>query len=132
MDEVLTDYPFRLAVNMAKKSPSRFRLGAVLVKRNKIISAGFNMMHKTHTLMQRYNMDKSWTPGLHAEIHACIGVPMADLEGASLYVVRILKDGSLAMSKPCLICQRFIADVGISNVFYVERNGEYKELYGRP
>ena len=121
-------YHFEQAANMARKSISRFRLGAVLVKKSQVISAGFNAMHKTHTLMQKYNLDKSWTPGLHAEVHACIGVPAADLYGADLYVTRILKNGETAMAKPCAICQKFIADVGIRRVYYSVANGKFEEL----
>ena len=109
---------FKLANTQAKKSVSKFRLGAVLVKKNRIISTGYNDMRKTHTLMQKFNTDKSYTPGLHAEVDACIGVDRADLEGSDIYVVRILKDGYLAMAKPCKICQKFLIDVGIRRVYY--------------
>ena len=109
---------YALARTMAEKSISRFRLGAVLAKKNQVISTGYNDMSKTHTLMQKYNRNKSWAPGLHAEVDACIGVPWADLYGADLYVVRILKNGDLAISRPCRICQRFITDVGIRRVYY--------------
>jgi len=119
---------YMLARTMAEKSVSRFRLGAVLAKKNRVISTGYNDMGKTHTLMQKYNLDKTWAPGLHAEIHSCIGVPMADLDSADLYVVRILKNGGLAMAKPCRICQKFIADVGIRRVYYSFSDEGWQEL----
>ena len=85
-------------------------------------------MSKTHTLMQKYNCNKSWTPGIHAEIAACIGVPWADLYGSDLYVVRILKNGNLAISQPCRICQQFIVDVGIRRVYYSIENHGWRML----
>lgn len=109
---------FELAITTARKSISRFRLGAVLAKKSRVISTGYNDMAKTHTLMQKFNTDKSWTPGLHAEVDACIGVSSLDLAYADLYVVRILKDGRLAMAKPCKICYKFLLSVGIRRIIY--------------
>ena len=109
---------YELARTMGFKSTSRFRLGAVLAKKNRVISTGYNDMRKTHTIMQKYNRDKTWAPGLHAEVDACIGVPAAEMDGADLYVVRILKSGHLAMAKPCRICQQFLAKSGIPIVYY--------------
>lgn len=127
----MNEYHVRLATNMAKKSVSKFRLGAVLARKNRVISTGFNAMHKTHTIMQKYNVDKSWAPGLHAEVHACIGVPAADLFGSDLYVARILKNGEVAMAKPCVICQKFLNDVGIRRVYYTNQQGKVEMLWER-
>jgi deoxycytidylate deaminase len=113
---------------MAEKSTSRFRLGAVLAKKNRVLSTGFNDMRKTHTIMQKYNLDKSWAPGLHAEVHACLGMSMSDIEGSDLYVVRILKDSHLAMAKPCRVCHKFILDVGIRRVYYSFSDEGWNEL----
>ena len=119
---------YELAKVMGLKSTSRFRLGAVLAKKNRVISTGYNDMRKTHTIMQKYNRDKTWAPGLHAEVDACIGVPAAEMDGADLYVVRILKSGHLAMARPCRICQRFILDVGIRRVYYSFSDEGWEEL----
>lgn len=119
---------YNLAQVMATKSISRFRLGAVLAKKNRAISTGFNDMRKTHTLMQKYAGDLDFSLGLHAEVHACIGVSMMNLEGADLYVVRILKDGHLAMAKPCRVCHKFLADVGIRRVYYSCNDNNWAEL----
>ena len=108
---------FRLARNTAFKSPSRFRLGAVLVRKRKPISTGFNIMNRTHTLMDRYNVSNK-PIGIHAEIHACLGIPFSDLAGTEIYIYRVLKNGNQALSKPCLTCQRFLRTVGIVRAFY--------------
>ena len=119
---------YMLARRQAEKSVSRFRLGAVLARKNRAISTGYNDMRKTHTLMQKYNHDKTWAPGLHAEVDACIGVPRAELLASDLYVVRILKSGKVALAKPCKICQRFIADVGIHAVYYSINDNEWGSM----
>jgi deoxycytidylate deaminase len=113
----------QLAISMARKSVSKFRLGAVLAKRKRIISAGFNNMRKTHP----FHKDE-YSLGLHAEIHACIGVSADELEGSSIYVARLLRDDSLALAKPCKVCLRFLLSVGISRVFYSTNEGGFVEL----
>lgn len=119
---------YLLAHRQAEKSVSRFRLGAVLARKSRVISTGYNDMGKTHTLMQKYARNMAFTLGLHAEVDACIGVPKAELLGADLYVVRILRNGKVAIAKPCKVCQRFIADVGIRSVYYSVNDTEWNTI----
>jgi deoxycytidylate deaminase len=114
----MSEHHYKLAVNMAKKSISRFRLGAVLARRNRVISTGFNDMRKSHPLQQKYARGIDFTMGLHAEVDSCLGVSRNELEGAELYVARILKDGTTALSKPCEVCYRFLVNVGIKKIHY--------------
>ncbi len=112
----------RLASTIAAKSPSRFRLGAVLVKRNRVLSVGWNNMSKSHPLQQKY-CDHDHALGLHAEVHSCLGVSLPELNGANMYVARVLRDGTLALAKPCRVCQRFLISVGIRKVTYTTDEG---------
>jgi deoxycytidylate deaminase len=109
---------------MARKSPSRVRMGAVVAKRGRAISTGFNQMRKTHPMMARYH-EGDHNIGLHAEVHACIGVDAEDLVGATLYVTRIYKSGKQAMAKPCNVCRRFLASVGIDDIAYTQEDGQW-------
>ena len=117
-----------LAKNMALKSTSKFRLGAVLVKRGRVISTGFNMMNKSHPIMQKYSEDIDFTLGLHAEVHACIGVAASDLYASELWVCRLYKSGQFAMAMPCKVCRRFLIDVGIKKVHYTNLEGKVEWL----
>ena len=92
---------------------SKFRLGAVLVHRNSIVSVGMNS-YKTHPLMAART---EW-PFLHAEQNAIIRAGLDNCEGLDLYIARVLKNNDLAMSKPCDVCIKLIKDVGIRNVYY--------------
>jgi len=92
---------------------SKFRLGAVLVHRNSIVSVGMNS-YKTHPLMAART---EW-PFLHAEQNAIIRAGLDNCEGLDLYIARVLKNNTLALSKPCDVCTELIKDVGIRNVFY--------------
>lgn len=122
-------YPrhFELAARTALRSDSKFRLGAVLAKRTKVISYGWNDMDRTHPIMQEYNYGNLWTPGIHAEIDSCLGVDRDSLKGASIYVVRIRRDGSYGLAKPCMVCVRILRNMKVYNAYYSTENG-YGEI----
>ena len=90
-----------------------FRLGAVLVHKNIIVSVGMNS-YKTHPLMA----PRTEWPFLHAEQHAIVRAGVDNCEGLDLYVARVLKNNELALSKPCDVCAKLIKNVGIKNVYY--------------
>ena len=99
---------------------SKFRLGAVLVHRNIIVSIGMNS-YKTHPLMA----ERTEWPFLHAEQHAIIRAGVDNCEGLDLYIARVLKNNDLALSKPCKVCTELIKDVGIKNIYYSTNAKEF-------
>lgn len=108
---------FRLAVKLAGMSKSKFRLGAVLTRKKHVISVGINKMKTTHPTQQKYSLDGTLM-GLHAEVHACLGVNEEQFYKSELYVARIKKNGIVAMAKPCDDCHRFLTNVGVIKVHY--------------
>ena len=98
----------------------KFRLGAVLVHRNSIVSIGMNS-YKTHPLMA----ERTEWPFLHAEQHAIIRAGVDNCEGLDLYIARVLKNNDLALSKPCKVCTELIKDVGIKNIYYSTNAKEF-------
>ena len=54
------------------------------------------------------------------------------LRGSTLYVTRILKDGSFANAKPCEVCMETIRAVGIRRIRYTLSNNTVGELYVHP
>ena len=118
----------QLAVRTAYRSESKFRLGAVLVKKNRVLSWGINKMDKSHPVQQEYS-DVPFLTGLHAEIHSCIGLHQEDLEGSSIYVARLLKNGKTALALPCDGCQRFMKVCGVREAFYTDsQNSSFSRL----
>ena len=123
----MKDKFFIAAKAVAMNSPgvgqrNSFRLGAVIVEKNSILSVG-NNSNKTHPLMS-YRTE--W-PFLHAEQLAIIRRGLDNCEGHDLYVVRILKNLNYAISYPCKVCQQLISDVGIRNIFYINEAGKYSQ-----
>lgn len=107
------------------KDKNRFRLGAVIVdKQRHIVSARFNIL-KTHPQLSKYY---TW-PYLHAEAYAILSLGLYNCVDTDIYVVRILRNNSLALSKPCDGCMKLIKDVGIKNIYYSTENGYNHESW---
>jgi dCMP deaminase len=111
----------RVAKEAARNSTYHHKLGAVIVKKGRVISVGYNKPHKTHP--------KSNTrfKTIHAEFDAILGCDKDDLKGATLYVVRSAKKGP-NMAKPCACCMELIEMVGIKKVVYSTSQG-FEELH---
>jgi deoxycytidylate deaminase len=88
-----------------------YQLCALVVKRNRVISVGYNNP-KTHPLAHTKMRQ------LHAEMDAIIGCTKAELDGAEIVVVRARRDGKVGMAKPCRACDDFIRRVGLRRVYY--------------
>lgn len=112
---------FDLAKKLSNKSDYCHKLGAVVVKKNKVLGIGFNKPHKTSP--------RSLHPfqKIHAELDAILDCNRDDVKGSTIYVYREFKDGTLANSKPCQYCEIMLKRAGIKKVCYTD-NGEYKEL----
>src|ERR1039458_8975861 len=86
-----------------QKSDERCRMAALIVYKNMPVAIGKNQ-RKSHPIQARYSMTHHhiW---LHAEIAALIKatkeLSAEELNKCTLYVSRVLKDNSWAISKPC-------------------------------
>lgn len=115
---------FRIAAKQAKKSLHRqHKLGAVIVKGNRILSTGYNSMRPSSFL---------GTQTLHAEAAAVLKLLKArrldDLAGADMYVTRFTRGGAVGLSMPCSSCTSLLRSVGIRNVYYTTNEGTTKEM----
>ena len=116
---------FRIASKQAKKSSfMQHRLGAVIVKGNRVLSTGYNAIRYSKELRNST---------VHAEEAAILKLLKAkrfeDLAGSTLYVTRFTKGGRIGLAKPCVRCRDLINSVGISKVHYstdTDSIGEYK------
>lgn len=104
----------RIASKQANKSTfARHKLGAVIVKGNRVLSSGYNEI--------RYD---SWLKksNRHAEEAAIVRLlkenRLNDLNGATIFVSRVCPSGRLGLAKPCKSCDELIRSVGITEVVY--------------
>ena len=106
-----------------------YRLGAIITRGNRIISVGWNK-NKTHPRQLPYLKEgkQVTTKSVHAELDAIIGVPVHLLRGSTIYVARILANGSTGLAKPCASCRKIIEAANIKKIVYTTNTG-YTEEY---
>ena len=115
-----------MALSMARKSEQNpYKVGAVVARGRRIISAGFNQT-KTHPFTLK--LRNSMITCLHAEMHACLGVDENSLRGASIYVVRLRRDGTLSMAKPCEACTQMLSKLGVKKAYYTDIDGSVSSI----
>jgi len=109
----------KMAKEASKRSDhTKHKLGCVIVKRNRVLGVGFNML-KTHP--RSYHSFKN----MHAEVMAVIKADFK-VAGSTVYVFRQQKCGTWAMAKPCDSCRKFLIENGVVKVVY-SFEGSYKQ-----
>lgn len=111
------------AIALAKSNPTDLqKMGAVIVKNRRIIGSGQNT-RRSHPLQKLFSKSEVKI-ALHAEISAIIDAlrnhSEEELAGSSIFVARVLKNGSRAIAKPCPICERAIAAYRISATYWTD------------
>jgi tRNA(Arg) A34 adenosine deaminase TadA len=110
----------RLALIEARLSDNRHRLGAVIFRKNTVLSSNHNYsLRGAKKLHPRFS---KWKGSIHAEV-ATILSARCDLSGASMFLLRINRKEELLLSKPCVQCLSYISFVGIRRVIYSTGSG---------
>lgn len=124
----------RIARECSQKSTyskyTRVKVGCILVYKNTILAKGWNT-EKTHTDQMHYNAvrfdcNKKYFPHkLHAEQMCLSKVKYLDIDFSKviLYVYREYNDGSPALAKPCLSCEKYINDLQVGKIVYTTDSG---------
>ena len=120
----MNDSIVRVAIKEAKKSNFKHKHGCVIFKGNRIIASGYNEIRHCSKLNKKY---RKWINSLHAE-QKTILFSQTPLKRCSLLVIRINNNYDLMASKPCKMCQSLISDVGITKVYFSNRNREIQML----
>lgn len=119
-----------LVIDVAKSSPSKKRVGAILLNKNKVVAIGTNKETKSHPLQAKFAIKVGLEEKiyLHAEISAlvkcreeCDTIVVARLGGHSKTKLR--------NAKPCPICSLALKEAGIKKLCYTTNEGfiyEYK------
>ena len=106
------------AIDVAKISKCRYRMGAVLKNGKDTVSAT-NIM-KTHPWL---NLDKSKPRvSIHAEMRVLIKAKQK-AKGSTIWVARVNKAGDPVCSKPCPLCVHLMKEAKVSHVHYLNEYG---------
>lgn len=111
------------AISIAKTSQSKARHGtarhgAVIIAGGRTISTGVNIDRNDPRLMDDNAVRRKYA-AVHAEVAAIRNAGRgANLKGATIYVARVTRTDTPAMSKPCATCQEMLRERGIKKVVY--------------
>lgn len=97
------------AIKQCEKSSYKYRMGAVVVYKNKLVGWGYNKVCCSGSL--HYD-------GRHAEIEALRDSTARFRKGSTVYVCRINKGGNIALAKPCYSCEIKMRKIGVKYVWY--------------
>jgi deoxycytidylate deaminase len=104
-----------------------FRHCALVAQGPKILGVGFNR-HGWSSMQKGKFPSKKLKDGVctvHAEVDALLKVSnREDLRGATVYVIRVNKQGQLAMSQPCPMCSEILREHGIKRAFFTVSENE--------
>lgn len=103
-----------VAFRTAENSECRMKHAAVVVKNGNILSIGINKNINHPDILSESHVKQN--ASRHAEMVALRRV--ANPEGATIFVARVMRDGSEGMSKPCKNCQRELDKAGVKRVVY--------------
>lgn len=105
---------FKFAKQIALKGGSarRYRLGAVGIRSDGVTVTASNIS------------TRSPEPRAHAEARLTRKLDW----GSVVYVVRVLRNGALAMAKPCQHCQNTMRIRGVQRCYYSINDTEYGVL----
>lgn len=108
----------RVATEAAKDNPvdGLPKMAAILVCRNGKTYIGYNQ-RKTHPLQKEFARNEH-SIHLHAEIDAIVKATRdgSPVDGGTMYVARVWRNGSPALAKPCSGCQKAIIHFDIAHV----------------
>lgn len=116
----------KMARKEAEKSRSpKYRMGAVIVKGNRVIGRGRNRLSgKMNRFERRFQMTLF---SLHSEMASLLDCD-EDLTGATMFVAGIREDGSNVYSRPCKRCLKILRHTEIKTVYYSTEN-EVEAIY---
>ncbi len=123
--------PFlRMAVEVAESSPSKKKVGAVLMSKNKVITTATNHDCKSHPLQAKWaeRVGLSEKIYLHAEMSAMI---KARDDADKIVVVRLggFSGHELRQSRPCPICEAYLKHSGVNHIYYSTGNNKFTYEY---
>ncbi len=98
-----------------------------LVRKNNVLSTGWNYQFKTHPLAVKFGYKY---PYIHSEISAITKFPqkVENLKKCVLVNVRIGNNNKPLLSRPCQYCQKLIKAFGIGKVYYSNEYGLFEEF----
>lgn len=132
----ILDKSLEIAYQLYPSNPTqKYYVFSFLYQRNTLISLGINdetkVCPKVKRLAQRFNVEKFKTHSFpHAEIN-CISKLWGKhyISGREkMVIIRIRRDGSLGLARPCINCHTILSALNLTNVYYSTYNQDFEEM----
>lgn len=96
-----------------------------ILKRNKVVSVGWNNTIKTHPMAATYG-HKFFA--IHSELSALrnFPFPIGELANFDMVNIRIRKDDTLAIAKPCEACERMLVAFRPRSLWFTNNLGNFE------
>lgn len=93
-----------------------------ILKRNKIVSFGWNLQHKTDAFAHRF---KYKHPYIHSELMSIKIFPFSPIElrNCKIVNIRLNNNKQLRLSKPCNDCLRLLSFFDLREIWYSSDSG---------
>ena len=118
----------KLSYEMLDLPCGRNKHFSFILIRNKILSIGYNLGFKTNPMAKRYGHRFN---SIHSELASIKNFPYPPsvLSKCKIVNIRIMKDGTLGMAKPCIYCSKLLADFDLNEIWYTNRQGNFENIY---
>lgn len=115
------------AYQEALKSDLSHRVGAILIKSNRVLASGYNQMRHQSMLNTEH-----WPGSLHAEINVILDAlrktSTDKIKGSTLVVVRVRSNGKFGLAFPCENCYDIIQKFKIKKVIFSTNTSKFSEV----
>lgn len=127
MNNRLKQIVYDRALDLFDSHVSSIRHFCFIVRRNKIICEGQNQSFKTHRLSAIYGHRFH---SVHAELDilARFPYPAKFLKDYRWVNVRLNASKQLGLSRPCISCQKFLASLGVTDLWYSNNSGDFERF----
>jgi len=120
MPIILRGWFYNLKLEALKSDFPNFKIGSAVLHGRKVIAKGYNK-RKTNPSLVKFGF---YGGVIHAEAASILKAANGD----TLVVIRILKNGNLSCSKPCIHCLAYAKNFGIKTIVYSDWNSNLREL----
>jgi deoxycytidylate deaminase len=106
------------------KPDSGQRHFSFILNKRHIVSMGWNRGFQTHPLAARYGHRFN---SIHAELDAIRRAVIypKDFRNCTMINIRIKRDGSLGLARPCRACQKMLRDFQFKKILYSNNEGSF-------
>lgn len=119
MNQKILNKAIETSFNLKHLTPGRSKHFSFLIRKNKIVSIGWNNGSKSHPIAAKFNYQSQ---AIHSELHCILNADKIDKK-CYMINIRIGQKDEILMSCPCQFCQTLLLHYNIRDVLYSTKEG---------